>query len=49
MTLKDPFNIMVAGVGGQGNLVCGRSLASAAMSLGLRSVLGDTYGASRRG
>ena len=49
MRVKVPFNIMVAGVGGQGNLVCGRFLASAAMSLGLRPVLGDTYGASRRG
>jgi len=47
--LKEPFNILVAGVGGQGNLVCGRVLAEAAVRQGLRPVVGDTFGASRRG
>jgi len=47
--LRDPFNILVAGVGGQGNLVCGRVLAEAAVLSGLRPVVGDTFGASRRG
>lgn len=47
--MKDPFNILVAGVGGQGNLVCGRILAEAAVLDGLRPVVGDTFGASRRG
>lgn len=47
--MKDPFNILVAGVGGQGNLVCGRVLAEASMRSGLRPVAGDTFGASRRG
>jgi len=47
--MRDPFNILVAGVGGQGNLVCGRVLAEAAMQTGLRPVVGDTFGASRRG
>ncbi|MHA1908834.1 MAG: indolepyruvate oxidoreductase subunit beta [Candidatus Thorarchaeota archaeon] len=47
--MTGPFNLMIAGVGGQGNLVCGRSLAKAAMAKGLRPVLGDTFGASRRG
>lgn len=47
--MKDPFNILVAGVGGQGNLVCGRVLAEATMQQGLRPVVGDTFGASRRG
>jgi indolepyruvate ferredoxin oxidoreductase beta subunit len=49
MMAEAPFNIMIAGVGGQGNLVCGRSLAMAAMEMGLCPVLGDTFGASRRG
>jgi indolepyruvate ferredoxin oxidoreductase beta subunit len=44
-----PFSILVAGVGGQGNLVCGRIIAEAAMLQGLRPVVGDTFGASRRG
>jgi indolepyruvate ferredoxin oxidoreductase beta subunit len=47
--LKDPFNILVAGVGGQGNLVCGKVLAEASIQQGLRPVVCDTYGASRRG
>ncbi len=47
--MQDPFNILVAGVGGQGNLVCGRILAEAAIQSGLRPVVGDTFGASRRG
>lgn len=47
--MQDPFNILVAGVGGQGNLVCGRVLAEAAIQSDLRPVVGDTFGASRRG
>ncbi|MFW9958150.1 MAG: 2-oxoacid:acceptor oxidoreductase family protein [Candidatus Odinarchaeota archaeon] len=47
--MREPFNILVAGVGGQGNLVCGRVLAEAAIQQGLRPVVGDTFGASRRG
>ena len=47
--MRDPFNILVAGVGGQGNLVCGRVLADASVKSGLRPVVGDTFGASRRG
>ena len=47
--MRDPLNILVAGVGGQGNIVCGRILAEAAILDGLRPVVGDTFGASRRG
>ncbi|MFW9843536.1 MAG: 2-oxoacid:acceptor oxidoreductase family protein [Candidatus Thorarchaeota archaeon] len=47
--MRDPFNILVAGVGGQGNLVCGRVLAEASVRSGFRPVVGDTFGASRRG
>jgi indolepyruvate ferredoxin oxidoreductase, beta subunit len=47
--MRNPFNILVAGVGGQGNLVCGRVLAEATVLSGLRPVVGDTFGASRRG
>lgn len=47
--MREPFNILVAGVGGQGNLLCGRILADAAIQQGLRPVVGDTFGASRRG
>lgn len=47
--MKDPFSILVAGVGGQGNLVSGRIIAEATVMQGLRPVVGDTFGASRRG
>ncbi len=47
--MNDPFNILIAGVGGQGNLLCGRVLADAAVRSNLRPVVGDTFGASRRG
>lgn len=44
-----PYNILIAGVGGQGNLVAGNVLAEAAMKSGLRPVIGQIFGASRRG
>ncbi|MFX0054216.1 MAG: indolepyruvate oxidoreductase subunit beta [Promethearchaeota archaeon] len=47
--MKGDYNILIAGVGGQGNLVCGRILSEAALQQGLRSVVGETFGASRRG
>lgn len=47
--MRDPYSILVAGVGGQGNLVCGRIIAEATVLQGLRPVVGDTFGASRRG
>ncbi len=43
------YNILIAGVGGQGNLVCGRVLAEAALKEGLIPTIGETFGASRRG
>jgi indolepyruvate ferredoxin oxidoreductase beta subunit len=47
--VRDPYSILIAGVGGQGNLVCGRIIAEATVLQGLRPVVGDTFGASRRG
>ena len=47
--MRDPYSILIAGVGGQGNLVCGRIIAEATLLQGLRPVVGDTFGASRRG
>jgi len=43
------YNILIAGVGGQGNLLLGRVLADAAADDGYRPVIGETFGASRRG
>ncbi|NHJ13676.1 MAG: indolepyruvate oxidoreductase subunit beta [Candidatus Thorarchaeota archaeon] len=47
--MKEQYNILIAGVGGQGNLVCGRVLATAALRQGLTPTIGETFGASRRG
>ncbi len=47
--LSKVYNILVAGVGGQGNLVCGRALADASCAQGLRPVVGQIFGASQRG
>lgn len=42
------FNILVAGVGGQGILSASRLLAQAAVNAGERVIVGDTFGASQR-
>ena len=47
--LDRPYNVLIAGVGGQGNLLCGRVLAEAAISEGYWPTIGETFGASRRG
>ena len=44
-----PYNILIAGVGGQGNILAGSVLAEAAVLAGYRPVVGEIYGASRRG
>lgn len=47
--MKQHQNILIAGVGGQGNLVCGKALAEASIKDGYRPVVGQIFGASRRG
>ncbi|MBD3157311.1 MAG: hypothetical protein GF309_00855 [Candidatus Lokiarchaeota archaeon] len=47
--MKYHQNILIAGVGGQGNLVCGKALAEASIKDGYRPVVGQIFGASRRG
>lgn len=47
--MKHHQNILIAGVGGQGNLVCGKALAEASIKDGYRPVVGQIFGASRRG
>ncbi|MBS4023931.1 MAG: indolepyruvate oxidoreductase subunit beta [Dethiobacter sp.] len=46
---KEPFNIILAGVGGQGNIVASRLLGIAATMAGFKVAVGETYGASQRG
>jgi indolepyruvate ferredoxin oxidoreductase beta subunit len=49
MEKEDPQNIIVSGVGGQGNMVASLILASAAVKGDLYVSAGETYGAAQRG
>ncbi len=50
MTLeKDPLNLIITGVGGQGNVLASQIVASAGIKEGLYVTVGETYGASQRG
>ncbi len=46
---NNTFNMIIAGVGGQGGLTASRVLADAAVMAGHYAVIGETFGASRRG
>jgi indolepyruvate ferredoxin oxidoreductase beta subunit len=46
---KDPINIVICGVGGQGNILASELLASALVEQGYYTTVGETYGASQRG
>jgi indolepyruvate ferredoxin oxidoreductase beta subunit len=46
---KDPLNIIITGVGGQGNVLASQILASAGIKEDLYVTVGETYGASQRG
>lgn len=46
---QDPLNIILCGVGGQGNILASELLASAPVEKGYRVTVGETYGASQRG
>ena len=50
MTLeKNPLNLIIAGVGGQGNILASQIVATAGIKEGLYVTVGETYGASQRG
>jgi indolepyruvate ferredoxin oxidoreductase beta subunit len=46
---KDPLNVIVAGVGGQGNVMLAQVIGQALVKEGYFVVVGDTFGASQRG
>lgn len=46
---KDPLNLIITGVGGQGNVFASQIVASAGIKEGLFVTVGETYGASQRG
>ncbi len=49
MLKEDPLNIIITGVGGQGNVLASQIIASAAVQDGLYVSVGETYGATQRG
>ncbi len=46
---RDPVNFIIAGVGGQGNVLASEILATAGLKTGHFVSVGETYGASQRG
>jgi indolepyruvate ferredoxin oxidoreductase beta subunit len=46
---SDPYNLIIAGVGGQGNVLASRVLGGMLTGKGFRVTIGDTFGASQRG
>lgn len=46
---KDPLNLIITGVGGQGNVLASYIVASAGIRERLYVTVGETYGASQRG
>lgn len=46
---KDPFNVAVSGVGGQGNVLASLLIGAVLVDAGYKVTIGETYGASQRG
>jgi len=45
----DPYNVIITGVGGQGNVTASRMLAGMLVAKGYAVTIGETFGASQRG
>jgi indolepyruvate ferredoxin oxidoreductase beta subunit len=46
---KDPYNAIITGVGGQGNVMASRLLGNILVKKGYYVTIGETFGASQRG
>jgi indolepyruvate ferredoxin oxidoreductase, beta subunit len=46
---KNPYNIVITGVGGQGNVMASRVLSNMLVRKGFRVTIGETFGMSQRG
>jgi len=46
---KDPMNVIITGVGGQGNVLASRVLAGMLVNAGYFVTIGETFGMSQRG
>jgi indolepyruvate ferredoxin oxidoreductase beta subunit len=49
MLPADPYNIIITGVGGQGNVMASRMLSGMLVNRGYSITIGETFGASQRG
>jgi indolepyruvate ferredoxin oxidoreductase beta subunit len=49
LLVKDPTNIIITGVGGQGNVMASRVLAGMLVEKGFYVTIGETFGMSQRG
>jgi len=47
--IRDPYNIIITGVGGQGNVMAARIIGNMLAMKGLYVTIGETFGASQRG
>lgn len=47
--IRDPYNIVITGVGGQGNVMASRVLANMLVRRGFTVTIGETFGMSQRG
>jgi len=45
----DPYNLIITGVGGQGNVMASRVLGNMLSKIGYTVTIGETFGASQRG
>ncbi|MBN1226210.1 MAG: indolepyruvate oxidoreductase subunit beta [Deltaproteobacteria bacterium] len=46
---KDPYNLIITGVGGQGNVLASRIIGEMLLQTGCIVTIGETFGASQRG
>jgi len=46
---QDPYNVIITGVGGQGNVLASKILGNMLVNQGLKITIGETFGASQRG
>jgi indolepyruvate ferredoxin oxidoreductase beta subunit len=47
--MQDPYNVVITGVGGQGNVLASKVLARILLNQGLNVTIGETFGATQRG
>jgi indolepyruvate ferredoxin oxidoreductase beta subunit len=49
MLPEDPYNLIITGVGGQGNVLASKVMGGMLIAAGLQVTIGETFGASQRG